>query len=152
VGAVKFRHPATFRASAPSQEGGEAVLTLVSSESGSPSWRPNRHGCALTKPRLRSLNLAGTHLGAAGAASLAPSLALMSQLTSLNLGGDDLGYNDIGAAGAASLAPSLALMAQLTSLNTSGGFLKAVSLVTLCREDPFWPRDRHRAREKFKGR
>ncbi len=28
-------------------------------------------------------------------------------------------------------------------------FLKAVSLVTLCREGPFWPEGRHRAREKF---
>ena len=35
--------------------------------------------------------------------SLAPSLALMTQLTSL-----DLGHNDIGAAGVASLLPSLA--------------------------------------------
>jgi hypothetical protein len=51
-------------------------------------------------------------IGEAGAASLAPSLALMAQLTSLNLRG-----NSIGTAGAASLAPSLALMAQLTSIN-----------------------------------
>jgi hypothetical protein len=40
-----------------------------------------------------------------GAASLAPELAPMTQLTSL-----DLGYNRIGAAGATSLAPTLALM------------------------------------------
>jgi hypothetical protein len=31
-------------------------------------------------------------------------------------------------------------------------FWKAVSLITLCREGPYWPRGRHRAREKFKGR
>jgi hypothetical protein len=31
-------------------------------------------------------------------------------------------------------------------------FLKAASLITLCREGPFWPEGRHRAREKFKGR
>jgi hypothetical protein len=30
-------------------------------------------------------------------------------------------------------------------------FWRAVSLVTLCREGPFWPEGRHRAREKFKG-
>ena len=31
-------------------------------------------------------------------------------------------------------------------------FWKAVSLITLCREGPCWPRGRHKAREKFKGR
>jgi hypothetical protein len=31
-------------------------------------------------------------------------------------------------------------------------FWKAVSLIALCREGPYWPEGRHRAREKFKGR
>ncbi len=30
-------------------------------------------------------------------------------------------------------------------------FWKAVSLITLCREGPYWPESRHRAREKFKS-
>ncbi len=30
-------------------------------------------------------------------------------------------------------------------------FWKAVSLITLCREGPYWPEGRHRAREKFKA-
>jgi hypothetical protein len=51
-------------------------------------------------------------IGEAGAASLASSLALMAQLTSL-----DLGSNGIGEVGAASLAASLALIAQLTSID-----------------------------------
>ena len=62
--------------------------------------------------QLTSLDLWGNAMSAAGAAALARSLALMARLTSL-----DLGNNSIGAAGAASLAPSLALMTQLTSLN-----------------------------------
>jgi hypothetical protein len=53
---------------------------------------------------LRTLHIISTYLRAA---SLAPSLAQMTQLTLLDLRG-----NDIGAAGAASLAPSLALMTQ----------------------------------------
>jgi internalin A len=57
---------------------------------------------ALTQ--LTSLNLWGNEIGAAGAASL----AALTQLTSLNLGG-----NEIGAAGAASLAA----LTQLTSLD-----------------------------------
>ena len=64
--------------------------------------------------RLTSLNLSRNDIGAAGAASLAPSLAAMAQLTLLDLGG-----NYIVAEGAASLAPSLAPMAQLISLNRS---------------------------------
>ena len=62
--------------------------------------------------QLTSLNLSYKSIGDAGAASLAPSLALMAQLTSL-----DLGDNRIGAAGAVSLAPSLAVTARLTSLH-----------------------------------
>jgi hypothetical protein len=31
-------------------------------------------------------------------------------------------------------------------------FVKAVSLLTLCREDPLWPGGCRKAREKFKGR
>jgi hypothetical protein len=54
---------------------------------------------------LRTLHAASCRLRAG---SLAPSLAQMAQLTSL-----DLGLNSIGAAGAASLAPSLASMAQM---------------------------------------
>ena len=53
---------------------------------------------------LRTLHVFSTNVRAG---SLAPSLALMTQLTLL-----DLRDNDIGAAGAASLAPSLALVAQ----------------------------------------
>jgi Leucine-rich repeat (LRR) protein len=51
-------------------------------------------------------------IGDVGVASLAPSLALMAQLMSL-----DLSFNDIRAVGAASLAPSLARMTRLTSLD-----------------------------------
>ncbi len=37
---------------------------------------------------------------------------------------------------------------------SDGGFFfwKAASLITLCREGPYWPEGRYRAREKFKGR
>ena len=48
--------------------------------------------------QLTSLNLGSNSIGEVGAASLAPSLALMAQLTSLDLEG-----NGIGEAGAASL-------------------------------------------------
>ena len=62
--------------------------------------------------RLTELDLAGNQIGSAGAALLAPSLAVMKQLRTLVLGD-----NGFGSAGAASLAPSLAPMAQLTSLD-----------------------------------
>ncbi len=39
--------------------------------------------------KLTSLDLGGNDIGAAGAASLAPSLAAMTKLTSLNLHGSD---------------------------------------------------------------
>jgi Ran GTPase-activating protein (RanGAP) involved in mRNA processing and transport len=55
--------------------------------------------------RLTSLDLRENDIGDAGAASLAPSLALMARLTSL-----DLSCNCIGAAGAASLAAVLTSM------------------------------------------
>ncbi len=48
--------------------------------------------------QLTSLNLGDNEIGAAGAASLVPGLALMARLTSLDLRG-----NSIGTAGAASL-------------------------------------------------
>ena len=51
---------------------------------------------ALMAAQLTSLDLMRNALGDAGAASLAPSLALMAQLTSLNLE-----FNAIGDAGAA---------------------------------------------------
>ncbi len=54
---------------------------------------------------MTSINLWYNAIGTAGAASLAPSLARMAQLTWLQLGN-----NEIGAAGAAVLAPSLALI------------------------------------------
>jgi hypothetical protein len=54
-------------------------------------------------PELTSLDLGINDLGAAGAAWLAASLAVTTKLTSL-----ELCVNAIGAAGAASLAPSLA--------------------------------------------
>ena len=66
--------------------------------------------------RVRAGNL---FIGDDGAASLAPSLGRMTQLTSLDLNG-----NSLGDAGAAALAPSLAAMARLTSLDL-GGTLRA---------------------------
>jgi hypothetical protein len=68
--------------------------------------------------QLTSLNLGENKIGAAGAASLAPSLALMAKLTSL-----DLYYNEIGDAGAASLAPALAAMMRLESLGLGANAL-----------------------------
>jgi hypothetical protein len=49
---------------------------------------------------------------AAGAVPLATALEIISQLTSLNLG-----HNQLEAAGAAALAPALATMTQMTSLD-----------------------------------
>jgi hypothetical protein len=77
-------------------------------------------------PQLTSLNLAGNFIGDAGAASLAPILARMAQLTSI-----DLSCNAIGDAGAASLAPSLARMAQLTSLDLGGNGIGAAGAASL---------------------
>jgi Leucine-rich repeat (LRR) protein len=68
---------------------------------------------ALTQ--LTSLNLYGNEIGAAGAASL----AALTQLTSLNLWG-----NHIGAAGAASLAA----LTQLTSLDLESNGIEVVRL------------------------
>ena len=59
---------------------------------------------------LRTLHVTFCRLGAG---SLAPSLALMAQLTSLDLGG-----NYMGAAGAAALAPSLAQIVHLRRVFT----------------------------------
>jgi hypothetical protein len=65
---------------------------------------------------------ADNFFGREGAASLAPALEKMSQLTSLHLGRTSMDYadfegNNIGPEGAASLAPALEKMAQLTSLD-----------------------------------
>jgi hypothetical protein len=65
--------------------------------------------------QLTSLHLGEKAIDAAGAATLAPVLLTMTQLASLNLWS-----NYIGTAGAASLAPSLGRMKQLTTLNLSG--------------------------------
>jgi hypothetical protein len=78
--------------------------------------------------QLTSLNLRNNEIGDAGAASLAPSLALMAQLTSLNIS-----MNAIGDAGAAALAPSLALMAQLKSLHLASNSIGAAGAALLPR-------------------
>ena len=62
------------------------------------------------------------------AGSLAPSLALMARLTSLNLRS-----NSIGEAGAAALAPSLASLTQLTSLDLKGNSICAAGAALLPR-------------------
>ena len=74
--------------------------------------------------QLTSLHLGKNAIGAAGAATLAPVLLTMTQLTSLNLWS-----NDIGTAGAASLAPSLGRMAQLTTLDLCGTLRASAVLV-----------------------
>ena len=76
--------------------------------------------------QLTSLHLRSISIGAVGAALLAPSLALMAQLTSLNLS-----WNAIGDAGAALLAPSLAPMAQLTSLDLTFNSIRAAGAAAL---------------------
>ena len=61
---------------------------------------------------------ADNHIGPEGAASLAPALEKMPQLTSLHLGETSMViFNRIGPEGAASLAPALEKMPQLTSLD-----------------------------------
>ena len=67
-------------------------------------------------------------IGDVGVASLAPSLALMAQLMSL-----DLSFNDIRAVGAASLAPSLARMTRLTSLDLEDNSIGAAGAALLPR-------------------
>jgi hypothetical protein len=67
----------------------------------------------------------GNEIGPEGAASLAPALEKMTQLTSLYLGRTAMDYaqdegNNIGPEGAASLAPALERMPQLTSLDLGG--------------------------------
>jgi hypothetical protein len=47
--------------------------------------------------QLTSLDLRFSYIGDAGAASLAPSLALMTQLTSLNLGENSANSSEAGA-------------------------------------------------------
>ena len=62
-----------------------------------------------------------------GAASLAPALEKMPQLTSLYLGGttmDEYEGDNIGPVGAASLAPVLGKMTQLTSLDLGGALIR----------------------------
>ncbi len=75
------------------------------------------------------LDLGHNRIGAAGAASLAPSLAQMRRLKPEYL---SLSGNAIGDAGATSLAPSLAKMTELTSLvlrhNCIGGEAGLASL------------------------
>ncbi len=75
--------------------------------------------------QLTSLHLRENAIGAAGAATLAPVLLTMTQLTSLNLWS-----NYIGTAGAASLAPSLGRMTRLTMLNL-GSTLRASAAAAL---------------------
>jgi hypothetical protein len=81
--------------------------------------------------QLTSLHLDSKRFGAAGAASLAPSLALMAQLTSLHLV-----VNALGDAGAASLAPSLAMMAQLTSLDLGCNAIGAAGAASRAGPEP----------------
>jgi hypothetical protein len=71
---------------------------------------------------LESIDLGGKNIRAAGAASLAPSLAPMAQLTEL-----DLSSNSLGDVGAASLAPSLARMALLMSLDLRINLISAAA-------------------------
>ena len=71
---------------------------------------------------------ADNDIEAAGAASLAPSLALMAQLTSR-----DLGDNALGDAGAASLAPSLARITLLMSLDLRNNLIGAAGAALLPR-------------------
>jgi Ran GTPase-activating protein (RanGAP) involved in mRNA processing and transport len=76
--------------------------------------------------QLTSLDLGENDIGAAGAASLAPSLAQMTRPKDLNLWG-----NAIGDAGAESLAPSLARMGQLKKLQFSGNGISAEAAARL---------------------
>jgi hypothetical protein len=68
---------------------------------------------------------AGNDLGPEGAASLAPALEKMPQLTSLHLGETSMViFNRIGPEGAASLAPALEKMTQLTSLDLASAGIR----------------------------
>ena len=83
---------------------------------------------------LESIDLGGKNIRAAGAASLAPSLAPMAQLTEL-----DLSSNSLGDVGAASLAPSLARMALLTSLDLRINLIGAAGAALLPRFARIFP-------------